>query len=129
LRRWRGGVGVLHDKQAVGIRAQRDGVLFERLQDAAAQFAEDRVLLVDADADADRIGDDATGDGVDAGNVGIGDCDLFEGRVIANGEGGGAQNPEDFVRVGGSVDRNGEGSHGEVAERLETVAIWELGMK
>ena len=67
MRRWRGGVGVLHDKQAVGIRAQRDGVLFERLQDAAAQFAEDRVLLVDADADADRIGDDATGDGVDAG--------------------------------------------------------------
>ncbi len=52
---------------------------------------------------------------VDAGDVGVGDGDVFEGGVVADGEGGGAEEVEDAVGVGGGVDDDGEGGDGEVA--------------
>ena len=112
---WGGGVGAVHEEHIGGVGAQRDGVLLEGLEDAAAEFAEDGVFLVDGDVDADGVGDDAAGDGVDAGNFGIGDGGVFEGGVVADGEGGGAQDGEDVVGVGGGVDGEGEGGDGEVA--------------
>ena len=89
---------MLHDEHVGGVGAEGDAVLFEGLEDAAAEFAEDGIFLVDADADADGVGDDAAGDGVDAGDVGVGDGDLFEGGIVADGEGGGAQDARGLCR-------------------------------
>ena len=119
---------MVHEEDVVGVGAEGDGVLLECLEDAAAEFAQDGVLVVDGDADADRVGDDAAGDGIDAGDDGVGEGDLQEGRIVAHGQGGKAKEFEDAVGVGGGVDGESEGGDGEVAGVLETVAIWELGM-
>ena len=81
---WGGGVGGAEDEHVGGIVAEGDAVFFEGEDDAAAQFAEDDVALVGADADLDGIGDGAAFDLVDAEDDGIGDGDVLEGGVVAD---------------------------------------------
>ena len=82
LRGWGGGVGVLHDEHVGGVGAERDAFALECLDDAAAEFAQDGILLADADADADGVDDLATFDLIEAGDVGIRHGDLGEGGVL-----------------------------------------------
>ncbi len=74
---WGGGA---QDEHVGRIVAERDAVFFKGEDDAAAEFAEDAVALVGANADLDGIGDGAALDLVDAEDVGVGDGDVFEGR-------------------------------------------------
>ena len=94
---------------------KRDRILLEGLQDAAAKFAQDGILLVDADANRDRIGDDAARDAVDTRNVRVSDCDVFECGVVANGKRGGAQDGEYLSGSAASVDGEGERGYREIA--------------
>ena len=54
-------------------------------------------------------------DVVDAEDVGIGDGDVLEGRVVADSVGDGAEECHDFVGVGAGVDADGERGDGVVA--------------
>ena len=81
-----------------------------------------------ADADVDGVDDLAAVDLVDAGNVGVGHDDLFEGGIVADVEGDFAQDGEDVVGVGAGVDAEVSEATEKSRERLETVAIWLLGM-
>ena len=80
---WRGGVRGTDDEHVGGVVAEGDAVLFEGEDDAAAQFAEDAIALVGADADLDGIGDGAAFDLVDTEDGRVGDGNVFEGSVIA----------------------------------------------
>ncbi len=97
---WGCGVGVGDEEDVVGIGAEGDGVLFEGEEDAAAEFAEDCVFLIDGDTDADGIGDDAAIDGVDAGDDGVGEGYLLECGIVSDGQGGRAEDGEDAVGIG-----------------------------
>ncbi len=112
---WGGGVGSAEDEHVGGIVAEGDAVFFEGEDDAAAEFAEDAVTLVGADADLDRVGDGAAFDLVDAEDVRVGDGDVFEGGIVADAGGDGAEEVDDFVGVGAGVDRDVEGGEGVVA--------------
>ena len=88
---------------------------FEGEDDAAAEFAEDGVALVGADADLDGIGDGAAFDLVDAEDDGVGDGDVFEGGVVADIGRRLREEGDDFVGVGAGVDADVEGGDGVVA--------------
>ena len=110
---WSGGIGFLHNEQA-GVVAKRDAVGLEGLEDAAAELAEDTVFLVGADTDVDRVDNFAAVDLIDAEDVGVGDDDVFEGRVGADALGERAEELEDAIGVGGGVHGDGERGDGEV---------------
>ena len=88
---------------------------FEGEDDAAAEFAEDAVALVGADADLDGIGDGAAVDLVDAEDDGVGDGDVLEGGLVADCAGKVCEQGDDFVGVGAGVDADVEGGDGVVA--------------
>jgi hypothetical protein len=74
---------LLHDEH-VGGDSERDALILKGEDDAAAQLAENAVALVGANADVDRVDDFAAADVVDAENVGVGDGDVFECRVVTD---------------------------------------------
>src|ERR1700710_468600 len=112
---WGCRVGCAEDEHVGGVVAEGDAFFFEGQDDAAAEFAEDAVALVGADADLDGIGDGAAVDLVDAEDDGVRDSDVFEGGVVADVGGEFCEQGDDFVRVGACVDRDVEGGDGEVA--------------
>ena len=105
---WGGGVWFLLHEEHVGGDAEGNALFLEGEDDAAAQFAEDWVALIGADANVDGIDDFATVDLVYAENVGIGDGDVFEGRVAADLVGESAEEGHDSIGVGAGVDADGE---------------------
>ena len=112
---WGSGVGSAQDEHVGRIVAQRDAIFFEGKDDAAAEFAEDAVTLVGADTDLDRICDGAAFDLVDAEDVGVGDGDVFEGRVVADIGGDLAKEGDDLVGICAGVDADLQGGDGVVA--------------
>lgn len=78
---------MLHDEHVVEVGAEGNALGFEGLDDADAQLAEDTVFLVGTDADGDGVDDLAAFDLINAGDVGVGDDDLFEGGIVADFEG------------------------------------------
>jgi hypothetical protein len=114
-----GGVGGhLEDQHVGGVVAQGDAVFFESDDDTTTEFAEDAVALVGADTDLDGVGDGAAFDLVDAKNNGVGDCDVFEDRVVADIAGDSAEKRDDFVGVGACVHADLKGGDGEVAGKI-----------
>jgi hypothetical protein len=113
---WRGcGIfGGLHDEQA-GVGAEGDTAGFEGEDDAAAELAQDAVFLVGADAEVDGVNDGAAVDFIDAEDCGVGDDDVLEGGVLADGGGDFAEESDDLIRVGAGVYRDGERGDGVVA--------------
>ena len=67
---WSSRVGRLvegsEEKHVGGVVAEGDAVFFEGEDDAAAEFAEDAVALVGADAELNEVGDVAAVDLIDA---------------------------------------------------------------
>ena len=59
--------------------SERDAFALECEDDAAAQFAEDGVALVDTNADLNGVGDGAAFDLVYAQDDGVSDCYVLEG--------------------------------------------------
>lgn len=98
---------LLHD-QHVGGDAEGDALFLEGEDDAAAEFAEDAVALVGADASVDEVDDFAAADIVDAEDFGVGDGDVLEGGVLADVGGELAEDCHDGVGVGAGVDADGE---------------------
>lgn len=116
LLRWRGrGIGLLLGDEHVGGDAEGNALLLEGEDDAAAEFAEDAVALVGADAGVDEVDDFATADVVDAEDVGVGDGDVLEGGILADVGGQLAEDCHDGVGVGAGVNTDGERGDGEVA--------------
>jgi len=76
---------VVHEEDVVGVCAEWYGVLLECLEDSTAQLAQDGVLLIDCDSNTDGISYDASLDGIDAGDDGIGEGDLLEGGIVSQG--------------------------------------------
>jgi hypothetical protein len=118
LGRWGGGVGSAEDEHVGGIVAERDAVFFKGEDDAPAQFAQNDVALVGADADLDGIGDGAAFDLVDAEDDRIGDCDVLEVGVVADLAGDVGEQGDDLVGVGARVDTDVEGSDRVVAREV-----------
>jgi hypothetical protein len=112
---WGCRIGSPQDEHVGGIVAEGDAFFFEGEDDAAAEFAEDAVALVGADADLDGIGDGAAVDLVDAEDDGVGDSDVFKGGVVADIVGELGEQGDDFVGIGAGVDADVEGGYGEVA--------------
>lgn len=134
-----GWILLVHDEHA-GVVAERDTFALEGENDAAAKLAEHGILLVGADADVDGIDDLAAVDLVDAEDVGVGDGDLPEGRIVADLLGEAAEGGDDGVGVCAGVDadwKRGDGvvaghvgDGGDLAVRDEVeraVAVAELG--
>ena len=84
-------------------------------QDAAAKFTEDAVALVRFDAEIDGVGDFASGDAIDAGNVRIGEQYVFESFIRADFGGELLEQRQDAVGVFVGAYGEGEGGYGEVA--------------
>ena len=128
LSRWGGWVSVLHDEHVGGVRAERDAIALEGFDDAAAELAENTVLLVGSDADDDGVDDLAAFDGVEARNIGVGHDDLLEGGVIANLGGNGAEHGEDVIGIGAGIHAEVQGGNGEVAGEVRDsgdLAVWD----
>ena len=115
---WGGGVGCAQDEHVGGVVAEGDAFFFEGDDDAAAEFAEDAVALVGADADLDGVGDGAAFDLVDAEDDGVGDGDVFEDGVVADVAGDLTEDGDDFVGVGAGVYADVEAGDGVVAGEI-----------
>lgn len=108
------GLGLWREDKGGG-NGEFDAVFREGAEDAAAEFAEDAVALVSAYTDIDGVGDFAAGDAIDAGYVGVGEDDVFEGLVGTDLGGEPLEQGEDTVRVFGRAYGEGEGGDGVVA--------------
>src|SRR5271154_3811812 len=119
---WRrgGGVGAegAQQEHVGGVVAKGDALFLEGKDDAAAEFAEDEVALVGADADLNEVGDGAAFDLIDAEALGVGDGDVLEVGVVAEVVGDFAEDGDDFVGVGAGVDRDVEIGDGVVAGEI-----------
>ena len=115
---WGGGVGSAENEKVGRVVAEWDAVTFKGQDDTASEFAENAVALVGTDADLDGVGDGTAFNLVDAQDDGVGDRDVFEGGVVANLSGEIREERDDLVRIGTGVDRNLEGSQGEVAGEI-----------
>ena len=100
---WVGGALVLQDQCAVGA-AEGDSFFGEGQQDAAAEFAEDAVALVDHDPDVDGIEDFVAADLIDAGDVGVGHDDVLESFVFADLHGEVFEDFDDAVGIFAGID-------------------------
>src|SRR6185437_4818441 len=69
-------VGRAQDEHVGRIVPERDALFLKRNNDAAAQLAQNRVALVGADTDLDRISNGTALDFIDAENVRIGNSDI-----------------------------------------------------
>jgi hypothetical protein len=112
---WGSWVGGAQDEHVGGVVAEGDAVVFEGEDDPAAEFAEDTVALIGANADLYRVGDGAAFDLVDAEDDGIGDGDVLEGGVVADLFGDLAKQSDDLVWIGAGVDADVESGDGVVA--------------
>lgn len=105
----------MQDEHVGGIVAEGDALFFKRQDDAAAKFSQDAVSLVGTDTDLDGVGDGAAVDFVDAEDVGVGDGDVLEGRIVADFVCDAAEEGDDLVGVGAGVDADVESGYGVVA--------------
>lgn len=101
---WGGRVWFLLHDQHVGGDAEGDAFLLEGEDDAAAEFAEDAVALISADAGVDEVDDFAATNVVDAEDFGVGDGDVLKGGVLADVGGQFAEDCHDIVRIGAGVN-------------------------
>ena len=93
----------MQDQCAVGA-AEGDSFFGEGQQDAAAEFAEDAVALVDHDPDVDGIEDFVAADLIDAGDVGVGHDDVLESFVFADLHGEVFEDFDDAVGIFAGID-------------------------
>lgn len=111
-------VGCAQDEHVGRIIPQRNALFLKRNNDAAAQFAQDRVALVGADTDLDRISNGTALDFIDAENIRIGNSDISKRRVVADTDGDSAKDGHDFIRIGARIYADVEGSKGVVARKV-----------
>ena len=110
-------LGGLHDEEA-GVGAEWYAFGFEGEDDAAAEFAEDGIFLIRLDPEIDWVEDGSAIDLVYTKDGWVGDDDVFELRVVADGRGDFAEQSDDLVGIGGGVDGDGERGDGKVPREI-----------